>query len=109
MPNILDIIEEKQNNHIKISLSGELDIYTCEEFRKKIYDVIDNNTLDLKFDLENLSYIDSTGLGILVGALKASKKNVNSIYIYNLKERIKKLFVITGLDKLFVIEEWKNE
>lgn len=105
MTTSLEFKEEKLEEYIKIKLFGELDICTCEDFKKKIHTVIQNNLMDLKIDFENLNYIDSTGLGILVGALKETKKNNNSIYVYNLKENIKKLFVITGLDKLFTIEE----
>ena len=47
--------------------------------------------------------MDSTGLGVFVGALKKAKQDERDIHIFNIRDNIKKLFVITGLDKLFII------
>lgn len=97
--------EEKSGELFKLSISGEVDIYTAQSLKEKIYSVIENNNCDLLIDCSELNYIDSTGLGIFVGALKKIKESNGKIYISNLKENIKKLFVITGLDKLFIIKE----
>jgi len=101
----LNIKEENLGNAIEVYLDGEVDIYTSQRLKDKLYGIIDSNQLDLKINCRDLSYIDSTGLGIFVGALKKAKQNGKSIYISELKENIKKLFMITGLDKLFTIEE----
>ncbi len=97
--------EEKLNDLFKLSISGEVDIYTSQSLKEKLYSVIESNKCDLLIDCSELNYIDSTGLGIFVGSLKKVKENNGKIYISNLKEKIKKLFVITGLDKLFIIKE----
>jgi anti-sigma B factor antagonist len=60
---------------------------------------------DIELLCEDLSYIDSAGLGILVGALKKVKMHHHDVYIYYLRDNIKKLFEITGLDKVFILEE----
>jgi anti-sigma B factor antagonist len=105
MPNILDISEELFQDYTKISLSGEVDIYTSQDLKDKLYSIIDSRKLDIKIDCSGLDYIDSTGLGIFVGALKRAKQYDKKIYILNLKSNIRKLFMITGLDKVFVIGE----
>jgi len=101
----LNIKEENLGNSIEVYLDGEVDIYTSQKLKDKLYGIIDENQSDLKINCRDLSYIDSTGLGIFVGALKKAKQNGKNIYISELKENIKKLFMITGLDKLFIIEE----
>lgn len=88
----------------KIVLSGEIDIYTSQRFKNELNEAVKTCNDDLYIDCKELTYIDSTGLGILVGALKEVRKENNHIYICNLKDNIKKLFLITGLDKLFKIE-----
>lgn len=55
-------------------------------------------------DCKELNYIDSTGLGIFVATLKKAKQCEKKIVISNLKDNIKKLFIITGLDKVFEID-----
>ena len=101
----LNIKEEKLGNAIEVYLAGEVDIYTSQRLKDKLYGIIDSNQLDLKINCRDLSYIDSTGLGIFVGALKKAKQNGKSIYISELKENIKKLFMISVLVNLFIIEE----
>ena len=96
--------EEQFDDSIKISISGEVDIYTSQKLKEKLYSIVDSTDRDLRIDCKELNYIDSTGLGIFVGTLKKAKQNGNKIYISSLKDNIKKLFIITGLDKVFIIE-----
>lgn len=104
MSSELIIKEEICADYFSIGLKGEIDIYTAQILKEKLYSIAETNRLDLKIDCSSLNYIDSTGLGIFVGTLKKTKQYEKSIYLVNLKDNIKKLFVITGLDKLFVIE-----
>ncbi|HEY5585792.1 MAG TPA: STAS domain-containing protein [Ruminiclostridium sp.] len=99
------VLKKLVGDDTKIVLSGEIDIYTSQSFKSELNDVVNASKGDLFIDCKELTYIDSTGLGILVGALKEIRKDNNDIYICNLKDNIKKLFLITGLDKLFKIEE----
>ena len=101
----LKIRTEMLEHSTNIYLSGEVDIYTSKSFKEELNNIVDSTKLDLVIDFKDLSYIDSTGLGILVGALKKVKQNNKEVYITNIKDSIKKLFVITGLDKLFIIKE----
>ncbi|HEY9059056.1 MAG TPA: STAS domain-containing protein [Pseudobacteroides sp.] len=97
--------EERNESSVDIYLAGELDIYSSEGFKEKLYNTADNADVDLKIHCDNLKYIDSTGLGIFVGALKRVKAKNKNIFLVNLKDNLKKLFIITGLDKVFIIEE----
>jgi anti-sigma B factor antagonist len=103
MSSELVIKVEKTENGPLVHISGEIDIYTAQEFKERLYQIVDDSQNDVAIDCSSLNYIDSTGLGIFVGALKKSKLNGRNISIINLKDNIKKLFVITGLDKLFII------
>lgn len=103
MSSELIIREELTDDYATVSITGEIDIYTARMFKEKLYNIVDANNTDLKIDCKELNYIDSTGLGIFVGALKKTKLLGKSIYLLNLKDNIRKLFVITGLDKLFII------
>lgn len=104
MSSELILKEEYLADKAKVFVSGEVDIYTAQQFKDKLYNVVDNSTYDLVIDCSGLNYIDSTGLGIFVGALKKIKLAGRSIYLENIKDNIKKLFIITGLDKLFIIK-----
>lgn len=88
---------------------GDMDIYTSGEFRDQALRSFEENKADLLIDGEKLDYIDSTGLGALIGILKKVKENNHKIYLSNIKPNIRKLFDITELDKLFIIRGEDNE
>lgn len=100
----LKLVEKILSDSVKISLDGEIDICTSNELKEKLYNIVDTNQKDLVIDCKGLNYIDSTGLGIFVATLKKAKQYEKKIVILNLKDNIKKLFVITGLDKVFQID-----
>lgn len=100
-------IEYKLNNENcswDISLQGELDVSTADKLKKHLHNLADEKILDMKINLTNLDYIDSTGLGVMIGVLKRLKIDDKEIYILNPKSNVKKIFTITGLDKIFKME-----
>jgi anti-sigma B factor antagonist len=104
MSSELTLKEEYLAGKTKVFVSGEVDIYTAQSFKDKVYSIVEKADNDIIIDCTGLNYIDSTGLGIFVGALKKAKLTGKSICLENIKDNIKKLFVITGLDKLFNIQ-----
>ncbi|MDO4720554.1 MAG: STAS domain-containing protein [Peptostreptococcaceae bacterium] len=90
----------------KVKLRGEVDIYTSNEFKEALQKISSGEKLyDIHMDFSDLDYIDSTGLGILIGILKRVKQQEKEIHIRSPKQNVKKIFVITGLDKIFKMEE----
>ncbi|MEJ8555368.1 STAS domain-containing protein [Tepidibacter sp. Z1-5] len=87
-----------------IDIHGEIDIYTANELKDILIECISSKPKDLILNASNLEYIDSTGLGVLIGILKRLKTDEKDIYIINAKQSVKKLFNITGLDKIFKLE-----
>jgi anti-sigma B factor antagonist len=87
-----------------ISVEGELDVSTADKLKEYLYNLADEKILDMKINLERLDYIDSTGLGVMIGVLKKLKTDNKEIYILNPKSNVKKIFTITGLDKIFKVE-----
>ena len=100
-------IDSKLNNENgfwDVSLQGELDLSTADKLKEHLYNLADEKILDMKINLENLDYIDSTGLGAMIGVLKKLKTDNKEIYIIYPKSNVKKIFTITGLDKIFKVE-----
>lgn len=85
---------------------GDIDVYTVPQLKDaaKEYSKEYINNYTLYVDFEKVNYIDSTGLGVLVGMLKNEKEHDKSMHIINLKDNVKKIFTITGLEKIFVLE-----
>ena len=77
-------ISELENGREGVRVTGEVDIYTATQFKEPIEKLIEANTKDIFLDLTDLSYIDSTGIGILIELRKGSMSrdlNLSLIHI----------------------------
>ena len=101
---LLDANYDEEQLKWNVRLYGEVDIYNAESLKNELHALIDEQKADVVLDCASLKYIDSTGLGVLVSALKKVKEADKQISIINLKPFIAKIFTLTGLDKIFVIE-----
>ena len=86
-----------------VKLTGDLDVYSEEDFKSFIDEKIQTDK-DVVFDLNDLDYLDSTGLGMFMIVYNMQKENGKSVKVINAKENIKKLFKITELKALFDME-----
>lgn len=95
---------DKENSFWDIELIGDVDIQSSSSLKEEINLMLNEVETDLIIDCTDLSYIDSTGLGVLIGVLKRVKNVQKEITIINAQSNIKKLLNITGLDKIFRIK-----
>ncbi|NNM47100.1 anti-sigma factor antagonist [Knoellia koreensis] len=86
-----------------VHVAGEIDVYTAPLLREVLDKQIAAGRTDLVVDLEQVTFMDSTGLGVLVGRLKLVRGQNGSLRIVSAQDRILKVFKITGLDKVFHI------
>ncbi|MDR2903143.1 MAG: STAS domain-containing protein [Clostridiales bacterium] len=92
-----------------IKVAGEIDIFNSNEFKEKLLTLAAEKPRDLRIDCSNLKYMDSTALGALVAVLKNVKLYDGTVFLLNLKPNLTKLFKITNLDKVFIIEGDTND
>ena len=64
---------DTSNSFWLVSLAGELDVSTADELKKCLHKLVDEKNIDMRLNLEDLDYIDSTGLGVMIGILKRLK------------------------------------
>jgi len=86
-----------------VDLNGEIDVYTSPKVKEAIMGLIDAGHYELVINLENVRYIDSTGLGVLIGGLKRVREHSGAVNLVCTNPQIKKIFDITGLVKIFGI------
>lgn len=87
-----------------IFLKGEVDVGNCTQFKNMLAVETEDAKDKVVLDFKSLDYIDSAGLGILVGTFKRLDEKGVSLKIVNTNSYIKKLFKITKLDTLFTVE-----
>jgi anti-sigma B factor antagonist len=92
-----------------ISLAGEVDVYTAPRLRQALVDLVSQGATDIVVDMERVDFLDSTGLGVLVGGLKRVKSNDGDLRLVVTHDRIMKIFDITGLSKVFPIHASLDE
>jgi anti-sigma B factor antagonist len=88
-----------------ISVGGEIDVYTAPKLRESLVDLVNAGRYFLVVDVEKVDFLDSTGLGVLVGALKRVKAHDGSLSLVCTQDKILKIFKITGLTKVFPIHD----
>lgn len=86
-----------------IAVSGEIDVYTAPKLRDEISSIVAGGIHSIIIDMEQVEFLDSTGLGVLVGGLKKVRAEDGSLELVCSQERLLKIFRITGLSKVFVI------
>jgi anti-sigma B factor antagonist len=87
----------------RLRLIGELDAATVEVLRSAVSEAMGNGAERVVLDLGELDFVDSTGLGALIGALKRMRESGGELALTAVRPRVVKLLELTGLDKVFTI------
>ncbi|MDD5448036.1 MAG: STAS domain-containing protein [Actinomycetota bacterium] len=105
----MELSTEDIGEHRLIKLGGEVDIYTAPMLREAIVDAIDKGHYKVAVSLDDVDFLDSTGLGVLMGGLRRIKQHDGELEIVCSKEDILRIFKITGLNKVFKMYEHPEE
>ena len=99
----LDVTE--RNGYSVLAVHGEVDVYTAPRFRERLIELVSAGKYRVVVDLEGVDFLDSTGLGVLVGGLKRLRSNDGDLALVCTQSRILKVFEVTGLTKVFEIHD----
>ena len=99
----LSLETRHEDGNTIIEVGGEIDVYTAPKLRDKITELVGNGNYHLVIDMEKVDFLDSTGLGVLVGGLKKVRAHDGSMRLICNQERLLKIFRITGLAKVVAI------
>jgi len=95
---------KQEKGHTYCRVKGEIDLFNAKALKDKVNFVMeDSESGNLVLDMQSLKYIDSTGLGILIGIKRRLTERKGQLILVIADERIKKLFTITGLVNVFSI------
>jgi len=92
-----------------VAVTGEIDLFTAPELKTAIAEAVDAGRTRVVVDLTETSFLDSTALGVLIGAVKRLRSNDGALTIVNTDANIAKTFEITGLDQIFTICPTRDE
>ncbi|MBO3461798.1 STAS domain-containing protein [Aetokthonos hydrillicola Thurmond2011] len=99
------------NNTVKIfQPSGRLNAITGNKLRREIKELIwSEKNIIVLIDLQNVNFIDSSGLGILISAMQMIKSSNSQFFICSVNQQVKMLFELTKMDQIFKIFSNKDE
>lgn len=105
----LAITTSEHDDRTVVHVGGEIDVYTAPTLRQRLDERIQSGRHHLVVDLGDVTFMDSTGLGVLVGRLKLVRSYGGSLRLVCTNRRVLKVFAITGLDRVFDIDDTVDE
>lgn len=101
----LQVTSKPHGECMVVEVGGEIDVYTAPVLRERLNELIVDGNYKIVVDMESVDFLDSTGLGVLVGGLKRVRQYDGSLHLVCTQEKILKVFRITGLTKVFPIHD----
>ena len=99
----LDIASARHGGSCVVTLIGEVDVYTAPALRARLLEATDSDCGAIIVDMSGVDFIDSSGLGVLLGTLKRVREQDSTLTIVSDREIVLKVFHVTGLDRVFSI------
>jgi anti-sigma B factor antagonist len=100
---VVNACDDKLGAVAVLRITGEVDIYTAPQVRERVIHLLAGGVLHIITDLRDVEFMDSTGLGALVGSLKRARLAGGSLSLVLGPGRIFNLFRITGLVNAFTV------
>jgi anti-sigma B factor antagonist len=86
-----------------LRIGGEVDVYTAPRLRERVIQLLASGVRHIIADLREVEFLDSTGLGALVGSLKRLREQDGSLKLVVAADKILMLFRLTGLVHVFAL------
>ena len=99
----LSLGTRESDGTLVVDVAGEVDVYTSPKLRERLVGLVNDGATDIVVNLEGVDFIDSTGLGVLVGVLKRIRARGGSLSLVCDREGLLRVFTITGLERVFAI------
>jgi anti-sigma B factor antagonist len=99
----LSVATRRVSAHTVLEIGGEIDVYTAPRLRERLNEVTGSGQNHIVVDLGRVDFLDSTGLGVLVGAHRRLRATNGTLRLVCRHEKLLKIFRIAGLDSVFDI------
>lgn len=100
----LTIDVSNKENTAYVTLVGEVDAFTAPKLKETLLPLTKEEGQTIVVDFQDVNYMDSTGLGVFISALKSTKEHNTEMKLVQMQERVHRLFKITGLTEIMNID-----
>jgi anti-sigma B factor antagonist len=92
-----------------VAVGGELDLFTSPQLKQRLADALDSGKLQLVVDLSETTFVDSSALGALIGALRRARERGGRLVLVSQGPEIARTMELTGLDQVFDIRATRED
>lgn len=105
----MSVTIESSGNLMVVYLIGELDHHTAKDIREKIdFAISCKKPNNLVLDFKNITFMDSSGIGLVMGRFRLMQNHKGSVEIKNVTPQTKKIMELAGLGRIAIINEIKE-
>lgn len=101
----LDVKVRKLEDKAVVTVSGEIDVYTSPVLQERLVEVLREGSPNIVLDLSAVTFLDSTGLGVLITGLKRCRSADGDLVLVTAQPNVLKVLEITGLNDVFQIHD----
>lgn len=96
---------ERLDDLVIARLTGDIDHHGAKTLREKIDSaVIAGNARELELDFREVSFMDSSGIGLVMGRYKLMQEMGGTLHLVNVAAHLKKVMILAGLDRLAILD-----
>ncbi|ADH70647.1 MULTISPECIES: STAS domain-containing protein [Nocardiopsis] len=99
----LKISSRSQQDVAVVTVGGEIDLYTAPQLRDELIGALEDGARRLVVDMSRVEFCDSTGISVLLSAMKRSRDKDGDLELVAPRPAVTKVLEVTGLDAVFVI------
>jgi len=105
----MHVTHSKIKDFVAVAIDGEVDLNSSPQLRKVFTEILSQGASKILINFVKVSYIDSSGLATLIEMMQRLKKENGQMRLVGMSDKVKSLFEITKLDKLFLIYRTEEE
>ena len=106
----MEIVETKQGNITVLALHGELmGGDEAQPFQQRIYEAVENEQCNIILDMEHVKWMNSSGLGMIMGALTTLRSGGGDLCLINVSDRVRRPVEVTRLDSVIKMYDSMDE
>jgi anti-sigma B factor antagonist len=102
-------LEHGRNGTVVLVVHGDADLHVAPELRDRLTRTIDEGATALVVDLSDVAFVDSMGLGVLLGATKRMRAAGGHLRLVVARPEVRRIFEITLLDRVLEIDATREE
>ncbi|WP_193373720.1 MULTISPECIES: STAS domain-containing protein [Nocardiopsis] len=101
----LKISSQSRADYAVVAVSGEIDLYTAPQLHSELVDALEDGARRLIIDMSRVEFCDSTGMNVLLSAMKRAREKEGDLELVAPKPAVMKILEVTGLNAVFTLKE----